>query len=242
MDILNAHFSNIDDAHAENIKISIYWISLPTFYIKVTLKHLKDREIERRLDINFKPDTIMKKVLLFLCLSLFIFSCKKDSEPDAELKLDRGSNAAPFLLAGEYIAAVRFPTSELSDFQGRKLESIEYYLQNTPTQCEVRVYSGSNGNVPDNLIYSESVTVDMEANSWNVHTIPNAINIDGDDLWIGVRIVLSAEDATIGCDVGPAVTNGDWFLSDANNTWTTYRDFTSPQVSINWNIRGKLSE
>ncbi len=185
----------------------------------------------------------MKKILFFLTLGLFLFSCNNDDDSiAAELVLDRGLNDAPFLLPGDYVTAVRFTASDLSDFQGRQLESVEYYLRNTPNQCEVRVYTGSTGNGPETLVYSESVTVEMEANTWNSHSLSTPVDIGGEDIWLAIRLVLSAEDQTIGCDVGPAVTNGDWIVSDVNNLWATYRDFTNPTVSINWNIRGKLNE
>ncbi len=184
----------------------------------------------------------MKKVLFLFCLSLFVFSCDKDDDDlTADLVNDRGLNDAPYLLAGEYIVASRFPASEMSSFQGKKLEGIEYYLKNKPTQAEVRVYNGSTGDEPGTLVYSKSVTVEMDAESWNLHTLSDDIEITGEDMWIAVRLVLNAEDQTIGCDVGPAVTNGDWISSSTDNIWTTYREFTSPEVSINWNIRGHIS-
>lgn len=183
----------------------------------------------------------MKKILFFLSLTLFVFSCEKDSDLTADLIHDRGLNDAPFILPGEYILATRFTASDLNDYQGKKLEGVEYYLRSKPTQCEVRVYQGSNGDEPGDLIYSKSTTLEMESDSWNLHVIDDAIEVAGEDLWLAVRIVLSSEAATVGCDVGPAVTNGDWITSSVDDQWTTYRDFTSPEVSINWNIRGHVN-
>jgi hypothetical protein len=182
----------------------------------------------------------MKKLLILMTLTLIIFSCGKDDNLTADLIKDNGLNDAPFILAGEYIVATRFSANEMSAYQGRKLTGIEYYLKNKPTQCEVQVYSGSNGNEPGTLVYSKSVTVEMDADSWNLHAPSTDIDITGEDLWLAVRIVLNNEDATIGCDVGPAVTNGDWIMSSTDNVWQTYRDFTNPTVSINWNIRGHI--
>jgi len=180
--------------------------------------------------------------LFFLTLTLFVFSCEKDDDITADLINDLGLNDAPYIVAGEYIVATRFPASEMSSHQGKSLQGFEYYLANKPTQCEVRVYSGSNGDEPGNLVYSESVTAEMDSDSWNLHAPSTAIEITGEDLWLAVRIVLNAEDQTIGCDVGPAVSNGDFIFSAADNAWTSYRNFTSPStVSINWNIRGHLS-
>lgn len=185
----------------------------------------------------------MKKVLFLLTLGLFLFSCNNDDDAvAADLAHDRGINDAPFLLAGDYIVAARFTSSDLSNVQGKQLEAVDYYLRNTPNQCEVRVYTGTTGNGPETLVYSESVTVEMEADTWNTHNLSTPVDISGQDIWLAIRVVLADEDQTIGCDVGPAVTNGDWIVSDVNNQWTTYRDFTNPTVSINWNIRGQVSE
>lgn len=183
----------------------------------------------------------MKKHLLFLLLSVFLFACNNDEDLANELSYDRGENDAPFLDAGEYIAAALFPASTVSDYQGQALGSIEYYLVNTPTQCELRVYQGTSNGEPVDLVYSATVTTEMEANSWNEHTLPTPLSIDGDDLWISVRFVLNDRDQTIGCDVGPASNNGDWILS-VNGGWETFRSFTANQVNINWNIRGNIIE
>ncbi len=184
----------------------------------------------------------MKKVLFFLLLSIVAFSCEKDDDLTADLFYDRGSNDAPALNAGEYLAAVRFPASEMQDYQGRNLEGIEYYLKETPNQCEVRVYQGGSGTEPGNLIYTKAVTTEMERDSWNLHTPDTNIELSGEELWIAVRIVLNDVGATIGCDVGPATTDGDWFNADSNNVWETFRSFTNNDVNINWNIRGHVSD
>jgi hypothetical protein len=184
----------------------------------------------------------MKNVLFFMFLSILAFSCGDDDDLTADLFYDSGVNDAPFLDAGEYIAAARFPASDMSEFQGRNLEGIEYYLLNTPNQCEVRVYQGGSGTEPGTLIYNKSVTTEMEKESWNLHTPDTDVVLSGEELWIAVRVVLNDRAATIGCDPGPAVTDGDWFNSDANNQWETFRNFSGGQVNINWNIRGQVSD
>lgn len=183
----------------------------------------------------------MKRVLFFLLLSIFAFSCEDDDDLTADLFYDRGENDAPALNAGEYLAAVRFPASEMAQFQGRNLEGVEYYLQELPNQAEVRVYQGGTGSEPGTLIYSKSLTTEMERDSWNLHTPDTDVELTGEELWIAVRIVLNDVAATVGCDVGPATADGDWFNADSNNQWETFRSFTGGDVNINWNIRGHVS-
>lgn len=185
----------------------------------------------------------MRKILFLSVLAVMALSCNNDNDDNAaDLFLDRGLNDAPFLDPGEYIAAARFSANTMSEFQGRKLEGIEYYLINKPTQAEVRVYQGSNGNEPENLVYSASVTLEMDAESWNLHSPSSDINLTGEDLWIAIRLVHANRDQTIGCDPGPAVTNGDWFSGDGEGDWQTFRNFTNDEVNINWNIRGHVSD
>ncbi|NBC09496.1 MAG: hypothetical protein GVY26_20080, partial [Bacteroidetes bacterium] len=45
---------------------------------------------------------------------------------------------------------------------------------------------------------------------------------------------------SIGCDAGPNQSNGDWLYDSNDSQWLPYTDRT-PE-SINWNIRGELTE
>jgi hypothetical protein len=45
---------------------------------------------------------------------------------------------------------------------------------------------------------------------------------------------------SIGCDAGPAAPDGDWLYQDSDQEWQTFRQRTGE--SINWNIRGKVTD
>jgi len=46
---------------------------------------------------------------------------------------------------------------------------------------------------------------------------------------------------TIGCDAGPNSTGGDWLYQESDGRWLTFQQRTTTE-SINWNIRGFVSE
>lgn len=190
---------------------------------------------------------IMKQIFLFL--SLFVlaltFSCGDDDDTNvnnADLGYDLGANSAPIFGIGVHEAAARFPSSITSNFTENKLDRVDFYLVNTPSNTKVRIYDEGSATIPGLLLYEADVTIDVSPNSWNTHTIDEDINISGSDLWIAIVFTHPDERNTMGCDVGPASTNGDFVFEGSQTNWMTYRDFTNNAVNINWNIRGFVGE
>ncbi len=189
----------------------------------------------------------MKQILFFLSLSLvaLTFSCGDDDDNNinnADLGYDLGANSAPRFGIGVHEAAARFPSSVTSSFIDKNLDRVEFYLVNTPSNTKIRIYDEGSATVPGILLYEADVTIDASPNSWNTHTISEDINISGNDLWIAIEFTHPDERNTMGCDEGPASTNGDFVLEGSQTNWMTYRDFTSNAVDINWNIRGFVGE
>lgn len=180
-------------------------------------------------------------ILLVLCISLTFFSCNNDDEDNtitADLFYDMGANSAPFFGIGTHQAAVRFPRSLMSSFDGEVLERIEFYLVNLPNNCVIKIYNEGTAQGPGPLLYEADVTTTVNANSWNGHTLADPLTLTSNELWIAIEFTHNEQNNTIGCDVGPAVENGDWVSETDQLGWSSYRDFTSNTVSINWNIRG----
>ena len=183
----------------------------------------------------------MRNVFLFTStLFLLLISCDNDVEI-AELHLDGANQSAPFLASGSHEAAVRFTSNETSQYSGRFLELVEFYLLELPNQCEVLVYDQGTNSEPGTLLYSASLSGDLQSRSWNTHRLANPVEISGTDLWICVRVTHNAEVPSIGCDPGPAKENGDWMRSSDDNLWRPFRSRTNQAVDINWNIRGWLN-
>ncbi|MEM6966912.1 MAG: hypothetical protein AAF573_19260 [Bacteroidota bacterium] len=186
----------------------------------------------------------MKKLLFFLLAGTLMFmSCKNDDDNDGrvELRYDDPNETAPPLPAGTFDAGVRFPRNIVNNYIGQNLTEVDFYIQQRPTDCVVLVYGEGTAESPGSLLYSKNVSSEVSANSWNLHTLDTPIALQDEDIWIVVRLIHNANTSSIGCDNGPATTNGDWMLGENENEWRTYRSLTNGQVSVNWNIRGYLT-
>ena len=184
--------------------------------------------------------------LAFLSCSLMFFSCKKD-DPTIELRYDDYNFSAPALPIGTFDVGQRYPSSIVDNYVGRTLDEVDFYIQDKPLDCEILVYGEGTSSSPGTLLYSKNVINQVSDNSWNSHTLSTPVEITNEDLWIVVRVIHSSETRSIGCDEGPARTNGDWMLGEGEFEWKTYRDLsanpsTGANVNVNWNIRGILSE
>jgi hypothetical protein len=190
----------------------------------------------------------MKNVMLLALLSLLAITACQDDEDDTgpnpsenELRYDGPNATGPLLEAGTHEAAVRFPANYLQDFQGRELEVINFFLGQLPAACEARVYEGSTAeDEPETMIYSFDLSTLVEAPSWNRLTLTNPIVIGEEDLWLSIVLTHDQEQQSIGCDTGPNQPNGDWLYKSTDGQWRPYTERTSE--SVNWNIRGELSE
>lgn len=180
-------------------------------------------------------------LLLILGLSLAFCGCNNDDENNsngADLFYDNGPNSAPFFNAGTHQAGVKFPRSLMSNFEGETLDRVEFYLVNLPNNCVVKIYNEGTAQDPGPLLYEADVSTSVNSNSWNEHTLTQPIVLTSNELWIAIEFTHNEQENSLGCDVGPALENGDWVLEADQVGWSSYRDFTSDAVSINWNIRG----
>ena len=182
---------------------------------------------------------MLKKVILFSFV-LFCMSCGDDSDRTV-LNYDGDNIDAPALFPGDYTAMVRFPSTEMSQYSGRQIEEIEFWVADIPVSCELQILGEGTANTPGSLILSDNVTLSIDANSWNSINLNSPVDITGEDLWVGFNFEIDAFSRVIGCDAGPAVENGD-LLNDENGNWTTLRAYSADEVDINWNIRAYLSE
>ncbi len=185
----------------------------------------------------------MKKISFILFGLVILFSaCKKDDRSvNAALRLDGDNETAPTLPVDTYEAAARFSESVVSPFIGQNLTEVSYYMVSTPQQTTLRIYSGGTEAEPGQIVYEESLTGTITTNSFNSHVLSEPLPITGEPLWISIRIRQNRTLQTIGCDAGPNSPGGDWLYQESDGRWLTFGQRTSTE-SINWNIRGFVSE
>jgi hypothetical protein len=182
----------------------------------------------------------MQKSFFLFLLGLAILSGACNKEGNNLLQLDGENATGPLLSAGPHETAVRFSPEQTRKFNGKNLSAVLWYTGPRAGSTEVRVYGPGTGNTPGTLLYTKDVSSSVRPFSWNEHTLSAPIPIKGDEeIWIGIAFVLASEGLTIGCDDGPNRSGGDWLFSN-DNQWRTYLARTGE--SINWNIRGKISD
>lgn len=188
----------------------------------------------------------MKKpnfIFILVILGIFTFSACKDNGPDIEpgftlLNYDGSNQDAPELPAGTYEGGARFLSTLMAEYTGDTLTAIQYYLQDVPKSGEIRIYSGSDNDTPKDLIYNKNVTLGRDQDAWNTHTLSDPIALDGSDLWIIYRFSHDNNARVFGCDIGPAVDNGEWLLDTFDGQWLPFSQRAT--LSINWNIRAVI--
>jgi hypothetical protein len=191
-----------------------------------------------------KKDERMKNIGILLIGLMLVFSTAcSDDDPqpagDNVINYDGPNDTAPTLASGFYEFGVRFTNRELSGSVGKSITEISFYMYDVLPRVTVTFSPDFTISEPAEIQYSEDVT-NLTANAWNTFQLQTPFPIDGNPLWIGVKVDLPQAMQTIGCDAGPANANGDWLYSDEPPTWDTFRALNN--VSVNWNIRATISE
>jgi len=157
----------------------------------------------------------LNKVLKLIIALVLIFTfnfCDDETPADGfiELRYDANNFLAPILPANTYESAVMFPSNFSGNDEGNKIVSIDYYIEAKPTTAFLKIYIAGNLQ-PDSLIYDENIINQISEKSFNTHTLTTPITLSGDDnIWIGIEYTQSNFIGVVGCDQGPAKTNGDW--------------------------------
>jgi hypothetical protein len=184
----------------------------------------------------------MKQLIYLLFAGLLITGagCKKDDLGANLLSYDGENASGPILVAGFHEAAVRFPENITDPFTGRQLLRVTYFMGAKPQKAELYIYGPGNSASPGQLLYSADITDEIRPLRWSIHTLATPVDITGEDLWISIGLTHAGTQQSIGCDAGPAKDNGDWLFQSTDGLWQSFRNRTGE--SINWNIRGELSE
>ncbi len=178
-----------------------------------------------------------KYFYILLGIVLLIGACKKD-DLSLFLNYDGNNSTSPTLPGGTYELAVKFPASETNDFIGNTLSRVDFYMTEETQFVRLKIYGAGNGNEPGNVIFSKDITREVKSGKWNKIDLADPIEITGEEIWISLRVTLSNQQQSVGCDAGPGHPEGSYVFLDDSDTWTTYDVWVGD--SINWNIRGGL--
>jgi hypothetical protein len=197
--------------------------------------------------LTFPPKLFYSGLVCSLIFAgLFNLGCNRDKNPlepgdnttMESLHYDAGQLSSPLLAGGTYEAAARFTAAQIGDWAGGEIVEVQFYVANRPQTCEVKIYGANSVVMPGGLLYSADVSSATTANAWNTHTLTTPVTLGASDIWISIKFTHSALQPTIGCDPGPAVTDGDWLFSSADDAWMPFNQRSG--ISINWNIRGTV--
>ncbi len=184
----------------------------------------------------------MKKLTFLLAIGMILsIGCKKDNEENFAFSYDGPNLTGPILEVGYHEAAARFTSNETNAYSGKQLTSVSFFMGVVPQKVEVIIYAEGNDDAPGAELYRANVTTGIQVPEWNEHTLSTPIDIDGNDLWISIGLTHDQQSQSIGCDAGPNVANGDWLFKASDNLWSPF-GVRIPGESVNWNIRGKVSE
>jgi hypothetical protein len=156
---------------------------------------------------------------------------------DALIRYDNGENEMGMGLsgAGNFEAAAYFPAATMAQYSGMQLTKIEFFINDAPSQCILKVYGQGTSSVPGTLLHQQSVTPTI--NSWNLIELTTPVAISGGDIWFGYQVIQTAAYYPAGVDPGPAIAGfGDRLK--INGSWTT---LSGNGLNNNWNLAGHLT-
>lgn len=186
--------------------------------------------------------------LIFLALgALLVSGCGNDDDDnngnnagEVELRHDGPNLTGPTLPAGQHEFLVQFDADEISQYQGRTLDRIEFFLGQLPSAVGVAVLTGDDPNFPDNEVYFQDITNRITTTGWQTHRLADLVEVTDRDLWFSIIVVHDQTQQSVGCDEGPRQPGGDWLLRETDQDFITFADAV-PGESVNWNIRGILA-
>jgi hypothetical protein len=136
---------------------------------------------------------------------------------------------------GEFVAAIRFPASELTDYAGMSLHAISLFPGDAGTYS-LRVYTGGTPTAPGTQVVDQPFTV-TTIDEFQTVVLDNPVLITGtEELWFGFNVSHAAGAYPAGCDAGPAL-NGFGNMIYNSGAWSTLYDLAS-SLNYNWNISG----
>ncbi|HQI42441.1 MAG TPA: hypothetical protein PK665_15205, partial [Ignavibacteriaceae bacterium] len=156
------------------------------------------------------------------------------------LRWDNGINynSIGLVSGGTFEVSARFPASVTGNLAGKTLEAVEFYINDMPTSCIIKIYDQGTPTSPGTLLRSMDVTSQIVDNDWNYINLATPYTLTSNDIWIGYEVTHDSGAHVCGVDPGPALPNGDWIKTSGG--WAKLSVMV-PTLNYNWNIAGVLS-
>jgi len=158
---------------------------------------------------------------------------------ETTIRYDDGINfdAIGLTSGGTFQVAAYFPAETMAQHVGMKLTKMEFYINDVPNPCKIKVYGQGTSISAGPLLHEETVT--PAGLSWNLFTLSTEIEITGEDLWIGYEVIHTAGGYPCGCDGGPAVAGFGDMISLDGVAWDPLSGYG---LDYNWNLVGYLDD
>jgi hypothetical protein len=126
--------------------------------------------------------------------------------------------------------AVLLTPSLMEEYIGTELTAIEFYIDDTALDFEIKVWAQGATTVPGpgEEIYASAFTPTIGA--WSTAELDEPIILDGTPIWIGVAYFQPAGLFTMGCDIGPQVPGVNF-----RKTGPAWAELS---LDYNYNVRG----
>ncbi len=145
------------------------------------------------------------------------------------------ANSVGLVDGGTFYGAARFPSELTSVFENYQLESVDVYIDDTPSSLKLIIWDAGTTTSPGSVLYQQNCALIPEG--WSTIALDNAVTISGSDIWVGFEVIHEAGTFILGIDGGPAIQDGDWVSEDATN----WEHLSGYGMNGNWNIRANLS-
>jgi hypothetical protein len=145
-------------------------------------------------------------------------------------------DAIGLVAGGTFLVASRFPSSLVGQYAGYKLESVDVYINDLPTNLVLKIWGAGTANTPGMLLAEQ--IFNPSAYAWNTIQLVDEVTLDGSDIWVGYEVTHDPQTYPAGTDAGPADPNGDWISIDG----TAWEHLAGYGLNYNWNIRACIAE
>lgn len=156
------------------------------------------------------------------------------------LKYDKGAYSA-ITPSGvrEAVIAHRYGNEMISELSGMKLTSMDIYIADVPGYTEAIVYTGDCQTEPKDIVASKQFKA--TANSWNRVVFDKAVELDGKDIWIAIKLGDFKEGQfCIGVDKGPSIVGSSDLVNIGNGIWWQMGNYGMPySFCLRANLEGE---